>query len=173
MFEEFQFTHPVWGATTTTTASKSRITGFNSRTPCGVRPCSVAKLALCSDVSIHAPRVGCDEPKNGFCQFSDMFQFTHPVWGATKDDSPMCARIDVSIHAPRVGCDFDKALKELARYGFNSRTPCGVRHIITITILVIPRFQFTHPVWGATLMLVRISNTSVCFNSRTPCGVRR
>ena len=62
----------------------------------------------------------------------------------------MCARIDVSIHAPRVGCDFDKALKELARYGFNSRTPCGVRHIITITILVIPRFQFTHPVWGAT-----------------------
>ena len=34
-----------------------------------------------------------------------MFQFTHPVWGATgKDMTPEEVK-EVSIHAPRVGCD--------------------------------------------------------------------
>ncbi len=55
---------------------------------------------------------------------------------------------------------------------FNSRTPCGVRRATVLPVPVLPQFQLTHPVWGAT----RRSPSSCCrrrnFNSRTPCGVR-
>ena len=58
-----------------------------------------------------------------------MFQFTHPVWGATADGVLLSQQSLVSIHAPRVGCDtihYDYPTKE---QGFNSRTPCGVRRV--------------------------------------------
>ena len=55
----FQFTHPVWGATL-----------------------AMAKFDKVGRVSIHAPRVGCDEI-----------------------EERIKAVQDVSIHAPRVGCD--------------------------------------------------------------------
>ena len=55
------------------------------------------------------------------------FQFTHPVWGATTRDLESVAEITVSIHAPRVGCDDSVNIVVQLYYGFNSRTPCGVR----------------------------------------------
>ncbi len=56
----FQFTHPVWGATPTNHNQHNYDT-----------------------VSIHAPRVGCDNPDDDVNLRSCSFQFTHPVWGAT------------------------------------------------------------------------------------------
>ena len=78
-------------------------------------------------VSIHAPRVGCDSAhccalamsgrfnsrtpcgvrlSISFCRATaSAFQFTHPVWGATRDGGEISDRLFVSIHAPRVGCD--------------------------------------------------------------------
>ena len=130
--------------------SSLRSPSFNSRTPCGVRPTFQKSKRKWIEVSIHAPRVGCD----GFCKTGTirervsihaprvgcdtsrgdvspveyMFQFTHPVWGATPPAfARHCAHL-VSIHAPRVGCD-----------------SCEVRKSIRL-----PAFQFTHPVWGAT-----------------------
>ena len=102
------------------------------------------------DVSIHAPRVGCDSDARTDKQYRQMFQFTHPVWGATylpptrirrsrfqfthpvwgatwKVSRKVSSR-QVSIHAPRVGCDF--------KVGSTAYTE--------------EPFQFTHPVWGAT-----------------------
>ena len=125
------------------------------------------------------------------------FQFTHPVRGATHwiahSDNPRY----VSIHAPRAGCDTSSlAIAWLGRC-FNSRTPCGVRlsqqltansppHHVSIHApragcdtrkvyinLSLDMFQFTHPVRGATIVLVACSWVVSCFNSRTPCGVRR
>ena len=58
-------------------------------------------------VSIHAPRVGCD----------DVLRYT------AYDQA-------VSIHAPRVGCDRN----------------------VDVQTKSSERFQFTHPVWGATLV---------------------
>ena len=79
-------------------------------------------------ISIHAPRVGCDEhdpiawavdsrfqsthpvwgatlasflPPGSSCGF----QSTHPVWGATPGHMGGLSRERISIHAPRVGCD--------------------------------------------------------------------
>ena len=58
---QFQFTHPVWGATSGHSAATATICGFNSRTPCGVRLTSFEVGAMAIAVSIHAPRVGCDQ----------------------------------------------------------------------------------------------------------------
>ena len=63
-----------------------------------------------------------------------MFQFTHPVWGATISIFIISRHITVSIHAPRVGCD------EQTDYSTQFET-----------------FQFTHPVWGATYKILACS----------------
>ena len=169
--------------------------GFNSRTPCGVRRRSCILDARRRRVSIHAPRVGCDafilSCISFICLFQfthpvwgatctskyrrthSVFQFTHPVWGATAKDKPSpptsvsfnsrtpCGvrlyrlifidkLADVSIHAPRVGCDPGTKMGSIDPFRFNSRTPCGVRHKQSIRHVIVPLFQFTHPVWGAT-----------------------
>ena len=125
-----------------------------------------------SKVSIHAPRVGCDEKTirhiiiplsfNSrtpcgvrlivLVLYSMMFtfQFTHPVWGATDSVSFMPNSEVVSIHAPRVGCDREDAVDDAHDRRFNSRTPCGVRLDSRYVDQLRPEFQFTHPVWGAT-----------------------
>ncbi len=123
---------------------------FNSRTPCGVRP-----------------------PVRSQVRLNSGFQFTHPVWGATRG--------------------WCRALASSSR--FNSRTPCGVRLLNGARRGMSLKFQFTHPVWGATASDFAFSSLSkvfqfthpvwgatasgstshwrrCSFNSRTPCGVR-
>ena len=79
-------------------------------------------------VSIHAPRLGCDipDPQEGGRFFK--FQFTHPVWGATK----RCCGGDDSITSFQF------------THPVWGATPLQGNHIYTL------QFQFTHPVWGAT-----------------------
>ena len=103
------------------------------------------------EVSIHAPREGCDVLLIHRCYISMSFQFTHPGRGATNGwtvdvikhilfqfTHPGRGATDthllkgctggVSIHAPREGCD---------QY---QRSPACYRS----------GFQFTHPGRGAT-----------------------
>ena len=62
---QFQSTHPVWGATQRLRAPGERERHFNPRTPCGVRHGgAAARLPHHRPISIHAPRVGCD-PHSG------------------------------------------------------------------------------------------------------------
>ena len=124
--------------------------GFNSRTPCGVRPRGATGQTGAKGVSIHAPRVGCDPSLTIITCIGILFQFTHPVWGATP-----CA---------------DRPGRPQTR--FNSRTPCGVRRKHVQGQPLSGAFQFTHPVWGATLASYLLLQPRQCFNSRTPCGVR-
>ncbi len=168
----FQFTHPVRGATMANLIENREETRFNSRTPCGVR------LVL-----------------RRRCLVALLFQFTHPVRGATSRHNQLTIRISVSIHAPRAGCDFvlTKLMSVMVvsihapragcdgsffygfiqRWSFNSRTPCGVRrHSYTLPRIYL-RFQFTHPVRGATLITESRKMRVKGFNSRTPCGVRQ
>ena len=103
----FQSTHPVWGATVGVLADALNWADFNPRTPCGVRPaCATTLVVPATNISIHAPRVGCDmlrrwpvvstiyfNPRTPCgvrqstilhnCAWSE-FQSTHPVWGATR-----------------------------------------------------------------------------------------
>ena len=79
----FQSTHPVWGATSWELVMEDFNKCFNPRTPCGVR-LDVRRAARSrSVVSIHAPRVGCDDIAASRLMISKAFQSTHPVWGAT------------------------------------------------------------------------------------------
>ena len=145
----FQFTHPVRGATQSDPPPPRGARSFNSRTPCGVRPITSSVPACTASfnsrtpcgvrlwsqldqrrrtlVSIHAPRAGCD------------------VLGAHVADLDC-----VSIHAPRAGCDPPHAPQGAGGLGFNSRTPCGVRRRPSLSSLRSSKFQFTHPVRGAT-----------------------
>ena len=63
----FQFTHPVRGATVLSETSHLTI-----------------------EVSIHAPRAGCDDIIGKHKQDTDKFQFTHPVRGATESICSFC-----------------------------------------------------------------------------------
>ena len=145
----FQFTHPVWGATQ-----------------------MIYLLHLVQNVSIHAPRVGCDRRGNRQVMVAKV-SIHAPRVGCDIDSLEIENMISVSIHAPRVGCDYYKLFRWTTH----------------------DTFQFTHPVWGATginhLWVVknevsihapRVGCDSVpllittgigSFNSRTPCGVRR
>ena len=79
-----------------------------------------------------------------------MFQFTHPVRGATIEQARGSVDTWVSIHAPRAGCDLCPTATTALRVCFNSRTPCGVRLKVNPFRLLAYQFQFTHPVRGAT-----------------------
>ena len=56
----FQFTHPGRGATQRDVEQGDATACFNSRTPGGVRLITTSRLPLEVEVSIHAPREGCD-----------------------------------------------------------------------------------------------------------------
>ena len=86
-------------------------------------------LTYANEVSIHAPREGCDYTYDAGDQEARRFQFTHPGRGATQIYKTRAHVNEVSIHAPREGCD-----------------------MITITGQHILTFQFTHPGRGATIV---------------------
>ena len=78
---------------------------------------------MMSDISIHAPREGCDETTPCSVPLSDVFQSTHPVRGATIDDLINNASQQISIHAPREGCDKACLMPSCRSCYFNPRTP--------------------------------------------------
>ena len=80
----FQSTHPVWGATGQQSRYILASRYFNPRTPCGVRRGSATAAQEIAEISIHAPRVGCDRGAADMAESLQQFQSTHPVWGATK-----------------------------------------------------------------------------------------
>ena len=126
-----------------------RLSGFNSRTPCGVRRSSIWIPMRTTSFNSRTP-CGVRQKITIGGNIGIMFQFTHPVWGATTT----CVQ---------------SAIEGIS---FNSRTPCGVRRLYFLFFrpYFLP-FQFTHPVWGATYC-INLHRSARGFNSRTPCGVR-
>ena len=169
----FQSTHPARGATEEAEAALRRGQDFNPRTPRGVRRRTLdsvrssrrfqsthpARGATCKlgggrkmtpNISIHAPREGCDGQR--VC-----------IWGYPKDFNPRTPRgvrpsasrpaiipFSISIHAPREGCDGLGAISPLYFTNFNPRTPRGVRR----------------------QEIASSSHIRTDFNPRTPRGVR-
>ena len=100
----------------------------------------------------------------------------------------------VSIHALLAECDLCGQIRRRQLYGFNPRTPCGVRQAFVTDILAFGKFQSTHSLRSATRSslnrptLLKVSIHALlaecdatrnsarhgpdCFNPRTPCGVR-
>ena len=123
----FQFTHPGRGATE------------RSAVPIGR-----------AEVSIHAPREGCDPDRSPVKVLALLFQFTHPGRGATS-----CNTFDISLH-------------HLFQFTHPGR---GATHLPQPNFFQ-PAFQFTHPGRGATSGKRTDSTATSSFNSRTPGGVR-
>ena len=147
----FQFTHPGRGAT-----ALSSYFGYDL------------------DVSIHAPREGCDLVVILNSPTIECFNSRTPGGVRPPKDYFTGVVPSVSIHAPREGCDWDLS-RRIVSYqpgfqfthpgrgatlikppynvcvsSFNSRTPGGVRHIQRLEFITHKRFQFTHPGRGAT-----------------------
>ena len=146
---KFQFTHPVWGATPAPIIDGITLKGFNSRTPCGVRPVTVFIIARDIAVSIHAPRVGCDSRQ-------PVQTHMHPSFNSRTPCGVRLRHLQASDRRDRFNSRTPCGVRPLDNYyrydprRFNSRTPCGVRRPRRSASAYSSLFQFTHPVWGAT-----------------------
>ena len=123
---------------------------FNSRTPGGVRHIIPPPNNILLKFQFTHPGRGATKYHHHRERGYSEFQFTHPGRGATLLVSLICLFSTVSIHAPREGCDTYRATACQRTACFNSRTPGGVRPTLRTTIILIDRFQFTHPGRGAT-----------------------
>ena len=126
---EFQSTHPVWGATGCSMCGFGIHLEFQSTHPVWGATGNVPDghlLAL--DISIHAPRVGCDRVKPLPSVRTWAFQSTHPVWGATLDGQELPGQFLFQSTHPVWGATVSANLRCWESLNFNPRTPCGVRH---------------------------------------------
>ena len=125
----FQSTHPGWGAT---------FAGSN------ITDCQF-------HISIHAPRVGCDDDL--LYHIARYLYFNPRTPGGVRlSDIP--------------------SISTLILY-FNPRTPGGVRRVAADAKEITKIFQSTHPGWGATTIFTDTILNLKNFNPRTPGGVRR
>ena len=169
----FQFTHPVRGATFAFQEEVVYLPCFNSRTPCGVRLLLRPLRIFLSSFNSRTPcgvRLKWCRRLSAVC----LFQFTHPVRGATHGNAELTQLCEVSIHAPRAGCDSNVTNCDKSRAQFQFTHPVrGATQRAWLSMGRLFQFQFTHPVRGATTHAVSLARCLRSFNSRTPCGVRR
>ena len=162
------------GVRRTSSAAVRRTAYFNPRTPQGVRRGSRAGRGRGAEISIHAPRKGCDYDNRPRSRQHHPFQSTHPARGATPVHRLALGDGGISIHAPRKGCDEALPASQPERTEISihaprkgcdgARSQAGPVQVISIHA---PRkgcdagicrlgapysFQSTHPARGATDM---------------------
>jgi len=105
-------------------------------------------------VSIHAPRAGCDEGPPEPFRASCGFNSRTPCGVRLPRGVRREIVVRVSIHAPRAGCDFSLATSTACLSRFQFTHPVrGATIAYRIAQLLEILFQFTHPVRGATIAL--------------------
>ena len=148
------------------------------------------------DISIHAPREGCDGRRHCGAWASSnfnprtprgvrqgggnslrplfLFQSTHPARGATPAALPSAQSTgNFNPRTPR-GVRPLTICRHNQQGDFNPRTPRGVRRCVCWNSPLPHEFQSTHPARGATYSGKRTyAECSSNFNPRTPRGVRR
>ena len=100
---------------------------FNPRTPRGVRPRNAPFSSRRREISIHAPREGCDKIDCATCIGFSIFQSTHPARGATP-----------AVH------------NDVVMNTFQSTHPARGATTVMEHALLGLKFQSTHPARGAT-----------------------
>ena len=194
VYESFQSTRPVWGATVRHSVFFIR-RKFQSTRPVWGATSGRTRCSRCRRISIHAPRVGRDKssiasyiwpsyfnprapcgarPHSRRSQAKrSKFQSTRPVWGATWSNLHFWGIYAISIHAPRVGRDHGAECKNIFELLFQSTRPvwgatnlrAGRSFSHDISIHA-PRVGRDQPV-SPESMSIRY------FNPRAPCGARR
>ncbi len=140
----FQSTHPLRGAT--------RRSGGDRVLPL---------------ISIHAPLAGCDlQARQGLPAFRD-FNPRTPC-GVRRDMViGYITSLPISIHAPLAGCDHYAHTGSAWPWNFNPRTPCGVRRAEIKKYVQVEEFQSTHPLRGASAILLLYSYP-LCISIHAP-----
>ena len=119
----FQSTHPVRGATPQRLCLPALLS-FQSTHPVRGATRTQTQKDPVNQISIHAPREGCDKSSNSASSTAHKFQSTHPVRGATRPMVRSCKALNISIHAPREGCDHAVGRQRYIKISdFNPRTP--------------------------------------------------
>ena len=159
-----------------------------------MRPRLLNPCAACFEISIHAPRVGCDvvgyvkilpiqnfNPRTpggvrpAIFQNSGetiLFQSTHPGWGATEDKKQkQIRRWNFNPRTPG-GVRPAWAQWSSARSHFNPRTPGGVRRAFSSVGSWFSEISIHAPRVGCDIRPYGLARPSIHFNPRTPGGVR-
>ena len=122
---------------------------FNPRTPRGVRLGMTDDDGCTWQISIHAPREGCDYLVDGLLHITGI-SIHAPREGCDGGRHHRSARLLISIHAPREGCDSPRVLR-CAVGAISIHAPReGCDPSITRIRVRFLTFQSTHPARGAT-----------------------
>ncbi len=76
--------------------------------------------------------------------------------GCDKEWYNLLGDLAVSIHAPRVGCDFRIYCLSLQQTVSIHAPRVGCDDTQNALYSIQPKFQFTHPVWGATVGVIGV-----------------
>ena len=169
----FQSTHPVRGATIGSASDQAKEETFQSTHPVRGATGDAAAVAPGGFISIHAPREGCDRcrpggfgadfisihaPREGCDRNSQgqgaggLISIHAPREGCDPLDGAEIQPVQISIHAPREGCDREEAERRLWALKFQSTHPVRGATLILLTYMYESgQFQSTHPVRGATM----------------------
>ena len=85
-----------------------------------------------------------------------MFQSTPSLRSATRPLRRTNERTNVSIHALLAECDVILSTSSFKCFGFNPRTPCGVRHFISHKGVLFKKFQSTHSLRSVTEKILSV-----------------
>ena len=123
--------------------------GFNPRTPCGVRPTTMARRTPPPWFqSTHSLR---SATLQGHCRSQDFQVSIHALLAeCDRWHVPHLITLLVSIHALLAECDNSLCEIPSAGQSFNPRTPCGVRLFNPLKNLLKKMFQSTHSLRSAT-----------------------
>ena len=127
-------------------------------------------------ISIHVPRAGCDRPRSSCPDPARAISIHVPRAGCDRNAGELLLQGGISIHVPRAGCDLIPTAiafhlitfqstypvrgattvspgRPSSTANFNPRTPCGVRPLVCLYLMLAIAFQSTYPVRGATANL--------------------
>ena len=148
----FQSTHLIRGATHCRSVSVASclISIHAPHARCDFSPANLDDVVI---ISIHAPPCGVRHCDDAFDTYSARFQSTHLMQGTTEPVIVHVSQQIISIHAPHTRCDNIVGGIESFLANFNPRTPCGVRRVRDLFSSDRWKFQSTHPMRGATVMI--------------------
>ena len=144
----FQSTHPMRDATLYHLQQSARITHFNPRIPCGMRPNTALRFMKPDDFNPRIPcgmrrrqpiqrpqgidfnpRIPCGMRRLLLASFRQSRYFNPRIPCGMRQTNAAMSRLtyEISIHASHAGCDraYNKALTR--NINFNPRIPCGMR----------------------------------------------
>ena len=144
---------------------------FNPRTPVGCDPTRIGRPTP-AGISIHAPQWGATE-EQGPAHEGHQISIHAPQWGATSNQLVGISFVFlISIHAPQWGATGRFGNHVEHRTDFNPRTPVGCDWVMVPPVVMLPRFQSTHPSGVRQSFHIPLW-AAASFQSTHPSGVRR